>query len=184
MTEEQSTRKKILENKFLPLILMALNLSFFFYFIPDHVAESYSTFLAILGGVITMVLAFWIALFVLPKVFDAAPIFMALLCMSSLFVFGYLFIVKTSDFSANELSKYGVLTNAVIVDKTQLYGRRGKTIQSMEVQFTTQDAKSVTAKILLSEGEYERFQEGMQVPITYSSKHPEIVGIAYSKMKQ
>ena len=183
MTEELTTRKRIVENKFLPLILMALNLSFFFYFIPDSLAESYSTFLAILGGVITMVLAFWIALFVVPKVFDRVPIFMGLLCMSTLFVFGYLFIVKTSNFSSTELSKYGVLTEATVVDKTQIYGRRGRTIQSMQVQFTTKEGQNTSAKVLLSEKEYEYFYEGMQVPIYYSSKHPDIVGVAYSKLK-
>lgn len=184
MTETPTTRKRIVENKFLPIILMALNLWFFFYLIPDAVAESYSTFLAIVGGVLTMVLAFWIALFAMPKVFDSAPIFFGLLCISTLFVFGYLFIVKTSNFSSTELSKYGVLTEAIVIDKTQIYGRRGKTIQSMELRFTTKDGVLTTAKVSLSESEYERFDEGMKVPIHYSSKHPTIVAIAYSKLRE
>ncbi|KGO84878.1 hypothetical protein [Flavobacterium suncheonense] len=179
MNTEKKTREKILTNKFLPLILMALNLSFFFYLIPEHVAEANSTLLGIVGGIITMILSFWIFGILTPKLYEKIPIFMGLFCISTLFIFGYFFIVKTTDFSSNELSKNGVYTEAIIIDKTKIYGKRGNSIQNIEVQFNTNKGEQANAQILITEQEYENFYKGMKIKIYYSSEHPNIARVSY-----
>ncbi len=49
----------------------------------------------------------------------------------------------------------------------------------MDVQFITNDGKEVTANIILSENEYERYYEGMPIKIIYSSEYPNIARISY-----
>lgn len=179
MNSEKTLREKIITNKFFPLLLMVLNLSFFFYLIPEHIADEYSISLAIIGGLITLVLSFWIFFMLTPKLYDQIPIPMGLFGISTLFIFGYFFLVKTTSFSSDELSKHGILTEAVIVDKTQFYGKRGRTIQNMDVQFITNDGKEIIANIILSENEYEKYYEGMPIKIIYSSQYPNIARVSY-----
>ncbi|MES2574630.1 MAG: DUF3592 domain-containing protein [Bacteroidota bacterium] len=181
MNPKNTPRETILTNRFLPLILMILNLSFFFYLIPEHIADEYSISLAILGGVITLILTFWIFFMLIPKLYDKIPIFMGLFGISTLFIFGYLFLVKTTNYNSNELSKNGVLTEAVVVDKTLIYGKRGRTIQNIDVQFVTKKGEQVTANIIVSRKEYDYYSEGMPVMITYSSEHPNIARISYNR---
>jgi hypothetical protein len=180
MEQELTLKQKILLNKFTPLILMAANLGFFFYLIPDAVAESFDIFFAILGGVITLILSLWIVIQWLPKVFDAVPILAGLLCISTLFVFGWFFISKTTHFSTDELKENGVHTIAVVIDKTQWHSLKSvsRTTQNIDVRFLANDKRTQVSKILVGKQEFERIQIGMQLPIVYSSKHPDIAAIA------
>ena len=169
--------------KILPIPLLILNLLLFFKWIPNDVADNYSTLFAIVGGVITLVLCFWTVLFVTPKLFDLAPIFLSLLCISSIFIFGWQFISKTVDYSSQELKEYGVQTEATIRDMTWIPGRRGNSIQYMEVAFRTNDNKVATADIDISKNQYRTFSRGTVVPIIYSSKHPSIARLDYSRLR-
>lgn len=184
MVEEKTLREKILTNKILPILLMGLNLALFFYIIPDHISERFGTFFAIFGGVITLILSFWIVGTLLPKLFETIPVLTGLLCISTLFIFGYFHIVKTVDYSSDELAKYGVYTEAVIIDKTKIYGKRGRSIKSMEVRFVAKDNKTYNASIDLTDREYNSFREGMTIPIKYSSKHPNIARIDYNRLRR
>lgn len=186
METEKTTREKILTNRFFPLILMGLNLYFFFYLIPLDIAESYSTILAILGGIITMILCFWIVFSWVKsdKLLDQIGIPLYIVSIASIFVFGYFFIVKTSDFASNELAKNAVYTEALVADKTKIYGKRGRSIQSINVIFTTENNKQVSAKISVTENYYEYLSKGMRIPIVYSSKHPNIAEIDFKKLRQ
>lgn len=183
MDAKKTTRQKIFSSKWLPFVLLALNIYFFFCLVPPHIAEAYSTVLAILGGVITLVLFFWILIFVTPKLLDKAPILMGLLGISTLFIFGYFFIMRASDFFVKEIQKNGVHTVALITDKTRLYGKRGNTIQSIEVRFTV-NKKAAHATISVSERDYNDLEEGMQVPIVYSSEYPGVAEIDLKKFRR
>ncbi|OYU81730.1 MAG: hypothetical protein CFE23_02260 [Flavobacterium sp. BFFFF1] len=183
MEPEKTLKRKILSNRLTPLVLMPLNLAFFFYVIPPDVASEYSVSLALVGSVSTLILSFWIAIMVVPKALDKAPVAVGLLCISTLFVFGYFFILKGVDFSSDEFAKYGQYAEAVVVDKTQVYGRRGKTIQDMDVSFNDAYGTAWQAEITLSEREYEQFQQGQHIMIHYSAKHPKIARVAYEKMR-
>jgi hypothetical protein len=167
--------------KLLPIGLMGFNVLVFFYLIPGNIAESYSTFFAILGGVITVILSFWIIIVTLPSLLDKAPIVTGILCMSTLFLFGYQYITKTSNFSSQQLRENGVYTDAIIVKKSQFTGRRGRTTQSIRVRFYLHDKKTAEAKILVGSKEYNYFKKGQIISIKYSSKYPEIATIFYRK---
>lgn len=182
-TETPKLRKITLVQKILPISLLLFTIYFFFELIPDHIAEEYSTLFAILGGVITMILSFWTADTLLRPLlkFMAIPIF--LLCIASLFIFGYFYIVKTTNFSSNELTQNGVHTTAVIVDKTRIYGKRGRTIESIDVRFLDEHNQQQEANISIGRNEYDRFSIGMKLPILYSSKHPNIARISYKKLR-
>ena len=60
-TETPELRKISLVQKIVPACLLVFNIYLFFELIPDHIAEEYSILFAILGGIITMILAFWTA---------------------------------------------------------------------------------------------------------------------------
>jgi len=179
-----SPRKTILSNKLTPVVLMVLNITFFFYLIPLHIAVDYDIVLAILGGIITLILSFWVAFALTPKLFDEIPIIMGVACISTLFVFGFFFISKTTDFSSNEIRENGVAAEAIIVDMTQILGKRGHTIQSMDVAFKTPDGQQHEANIILSEREYDSFERGMIVPVIYSSEYPEIARMDHGRLRR
>lgn len=182
-TENTQPKKLSLFQKLLPLALLLFNIYLFFELIPDHIAEAYSTLFAIVGGVITVILSFWTADTLLRNLLKylAAPIF--LLCIASLFIFGYFFIVKTTSYSSNELSENGVYTTAIIADKTKIYGKRGRTIQSIDVLFFDENNEKQEATIDIGSREYNSFNKGMKIPIFYSSKHPNIARISYKKLR-
>lgn len=179
-----SIREKILSHRLTPLFLMALNIGLFFYFIPEHIAERFNMLFAILGGVITLIISLWIVELIMPKLLDKVPIITGLFCISTFFVFGYFFIVKTTNFSVNQIASNGILTNAVVIDKTKIYGKKGNSIHSMKVTFETKDNNKKEATIDLTDTEYSYFKKGMSIPIYYSSKHPNIATIAYDKLKE
>ena len=101
---------------------------------------------------------------------------MGLFCISTLFIFGFFFIMKATDYSADQLSKNGIITKAVIINKTKYYSRRNST-QNIDVQFITQQGQQATAEILISEGQYDLFYQGQIITIKYSSQHPNIAAI-------
>ena len=183
MAKQKTTREKILTHKLLPIILMTLNISFFFYILPISIAESYSTLFAILGGVVTLILSFWIFEILTPKLLEKIPILVGVIGISTFFIFGYFFITKTSAFAANELKENAVYTKAMISDKTKIYGKRGRSTQSISVRFLTKDNTKSIAKILVTKRYYEFLHEGMEIPIIYSSSHSNIAEIDYKKLR-
>ncbi len=185
METEKTVKSQILSNKFVPLILMVFNIYFFFYLLPIDIAEAYSIVLAIVGGVVTLVLSFWMVFTWIKsdELLDKIGVPFYLASIASLFVFGYFFIVKTSNFASDELAQNGVYTEAVIIDKTQIYGKRGRTTQNIDVRFVTQNNEQVNANILVDKKYYEYLNEGMTIPILYSSKYPKIAAIDYKKFR-
>lgn len=181
--EVQFRKKPSLIQQIVAPALLIFNIYFFFELIPDHIAEAYSTLFAIVGGVITLILSFWTADTLLRSLLKylAVPIF--LLCIASLFIFGYFFIVKTTSYSSNELAENGVYTTATIIDKSRIYGKRGRTIQSIDVRFFDENNKRQEATIDISSREYNSYSSGMTLPIFYSSKHPNIARISYKKLR-
>jgi hypothetical protein len=167
--------------KGLPLLLQVFNLVLFFLFIPDAVAEEYSIFFAIVGGVSTLVLSFWIIVALLPKFLEEAPIFAGLTGISTLFIFGITFITQTVNYSSQQLEEFGVVVEATVIDKTRIYGKPPSTAEFMDVQFLSEDNKWQKATIDLSKTEYDRYQRGDKVFIHYSSEHPNIARIAYGR---
>lgn len=182
-SETPEFRKVTLIQKIVPVSLLVFNIYLFFELIPDHIAEAYSILFAILGGVITLILSFWTADTLLRPLLKYIGIPIFLMCIASLFIFGYFYIVKTTSFSSDELAKNGVHTTAVIVDKTKIYGKRGRSVQSIDVRFTDQNQQRQEATIDVGNREYNSFRTGMEVPILYSSKHPNIARISYEKLR-
>ncbi|WP_298425063.1 hypothetical protein [uncultured Kordia sp.] len=182
-TEEVQPKKLTLLQKILPLALLLFNIYLFFELIPDHIAEAYSILLSIVGGVITVILSFWVAGTLLRSLlkYMAIPIF--LLCIASLFIFGICFIWKTTSYSSNELAENGVYTTAIVQSKSRMYGRRGRTIQSIEVLFLDEHKQKQSATIDIGKNEYNSFNKGMIIPIFYSSEHPNIARISYKKLR-
>jgi hypothetical protein len=170
--------------KLIPLVLLVLTYFLFFQWIPIHVAEEYSILFAIVGGIISVILSFWTVIVIAPVLFDKLPIVTGILCISTLFIFGYQFIVYTTDFYVKELQENGIYAKAVVVDKTQIHGRRGRTIESIDVAFFLPNKKRHDATISISRQEYQKYYRGMKIPIYYSSKHPSIARIAYEKRSE
>ncbi|WP_046757296.1 DUF3592 domain-containing protein [Kordia jejudonensis] len=181
--EVQLREKPSLIQKILAPALLIFNIYFFFELIPIHIAEAYSTLFAILGGVITLILSFWTADTLFRPILKYIGIPVFILCIASLFIFGYFFILKTTSFSSDELTKNGIQTTAVIIDKSRIYGKRGRTIQSIDVRFTDQNQQRQEATIDIGDSEYNSFQTGMVIPIMYSSEHPNIARISYEKLR-
>ena len=179
---EQSIQEKILESKPFPLIIMALVIFFFFYVIPEHIAERFDIFFAIVGGTMMIFLSVWSIERLSTKFFDKMPTITALCCISTLFIFGCCFISKTSRFAVKEIRENGIFTEAVILNKNIFYGKRGRRIYNMRVSFTTEKNQHYTTNINLTENEYEDFQSGRIVPIYYSSDHPNITSIDYKTL--
>lgn len=174
-------RKKnpLLSNKFTPLVLLVIVYIIFFHLIPTSFSSEHYLILSILGGFAMIPLAFWSFASITPKLVETLPIMVGITSIMSLFVFAFFFIKMTSDFSSNDLQENGETSMATIVDRTQIIGRRGRTISSIKVLFKTKNKKNEEASIDVSESEYEQFQEGMEIPILYSSMHPENARIAY-----
>lgn len=183
METEKTVKSQILSNKFVPLILMVFNIYFFFYLLPIDIAEAYSIVLAIVGGVVTMILSFWMVFTWIKsdELLDKIGVPFYLASIVSLFVFGYFFILKTTSFASDELAKNAIYTEAAIIDRTKIYGKGGKTIQSIDVRFVTQNNEQVSANISVTERYYDYLRTGMRIPILYSSKHPKIAAIDYKK---
>ncbi|MEN9639899.1 MAG: hypothetical protein RLZZ262_1768 [Bacteroidota bacterium] len=172
--------KKILRN-LIPIGLLGFNLYLFFDLIPIHIAREYSVLFAIVGGVFTMILSIWIIFswITSDKLADQAGIPAGLFSVSMLFVFGFYFISCTSNFHSKELATNGVRAVAVVTDKTQIYGKGARTIQSIDVDFFTNSNERVSANISVTERFFDELYEGMQIPIIYSSKYPNLAEIDY-----
>jgi len=165
--------------KWLPFLLLVINLWLFFSVIPDPVAENNSILFGIVGGVITLVLSFWVIVSLLPKFLEEAPIFAGLTGISTLFLFGIFFITKTVNYSSQQLKENGVVTEATVIDKTRMYGKPPSTAEFMDVQFLSEENKWQKATIDISKSEYDRYQRGDKVKIHYSAEQPQIARIAY-----
>ncbi len=183
MDKERTLYEKIINSKITPVLLLLLTIDLFFNHIPEHIQERFDIFLAIFGGAITLFLSVWAIETIAPVLFDKIPTITALFCISTLFIFGIMLISKTSSFHSGQLKDNGVLTEAILVKKTKIYGKGFKRAYHMKVRFMTEDNKDSYAKILLSRWEYERFDEGEKIPIYYSSEHPNIARIAHDKLK-
>ena len=185
METEKTTKERILSNKFVPLLLMGLNLYFFFYLIPIDIAESYSILLAIVGGVFTMILSFWLVFTWIKSddLLDKIGVPLYVISIATIFVFGYFFIVKTSNYASNELAKNVVYIEVVITDKTKIYGKRGRSVQSIDISYITKNNEKVSTKISVSIRYFDYLREGMRIPILYSSKHPKIAEIDFKKFE-
>ena len=172
---EKTVMQKIIAFKFLPVLLLILNIFFFFYIIPIDTAQNNDIFFAILGGAITLVLSFWSVFRVFSeRTWDSFYLLLSGICIGSLFVFGIAFIARTTDFSSETLKEDGLIAEAVVIDRTKIYGRRGKSIQSITVEFKTNKGELAHAKIDVSESQYDFFLEGRRVPIKYSSEYTNI----------
>ncbi|HEU4495939.1 MAG TPA: hypothetical protein VFR70_02695 [Flavobacterium sp.] len=172
---EKTAMQKVVAFKFFPLVLLILNILFFFYILPADTAESYDIFFAILGGVIMMLLSFWtVSRLILERTWNRFSLLLNMLCISMLFVFGIFFLKRTGDFSSEMLKENGVATEGVIIGRTKIPGRRGGSIQSITVEFKTDKGAIAHAKIDVTEYQYETLTEGTRVPIKYSSEHTNI----------
>ncbi|RZK12422.1 MAG: hypothetical protein EOO46_03200 [Flavobacterium sp.] len=172
---EKTVMQKIIAFKFFPVLLLILNIFFFFYIIPIDIAQNNDIFFAILGGAITLVLSFWSVFRVFSEsTWDSFYLLLSGICIGSLFIFGIAFIARTTDFSSETLKEDGLIAEAVVIDRTKIYGRRGKSIQSITVEFKTNKGELAHAKIDVSESQYEFFSEGRRVPIKYSSEYTNI----------
>jgi hypothetical protein len=167
--------------RFLPLFLLVFTIVLFFFIIPTHIAERIDVLLAIVGGVLTLVFTIWVVSDLIPVLFDKIPIITGLLCISSLFIFGVFFLKKTTHYASDQINQNGILTEAIILNKTRMYTLKGNSTQSMKVRYTTNDRKVKQTKILLSEREFKVFEKGMTIWIYYSSKNPSIATIAHKE---
>jgi hypothetical protein len=181
-TEKEFKKKHpIFTNKFTPLVLMVLNYFLFFHAIPPAIANSFYVLFGIVGGVITIILSFWIFASLTPKLLENFPIAIGIISILSLFVFGGFFVYKTSDFETNQLKESGKMANAVVIDRTKIYGRRGNNITSITVKYLSAENKTEEATITVSNQEYNTYEEGVEIPILYSTENPSIARIAYEK---
>lgn len=103
-----------------------------------------------------------------------------ILAILSIFVFAYFMIDYEVNFEFKQLKKHGIVTNATIIDKTALIGRRNQSY-SVEVEFENQLNKVVHSDVLASKDEYGKFQIGQQISIMYVPNYTDIVQILYSE---
>lgn len=184
MSTESTFEERTILNKLLPVFLMIFNIYFFFRIIPEPIAEQFFVLFGIVGGVICLILSIWMVEALAPVLFDKIPIITGLLCISTLFIFGYYFVLKTSNFASSQIAQNGVFVEAEIHNKRRIFSLKGKAMHHMNVKFPTQNGDIEYAKILLSKYEYDNFEKGMEIPIYYSAKHPNIARIAYKKLKR
>ena len=179
VVQEYKSNHPILTNRFTPVGLLALNLSLFFYLIPKNVAADNYIFFALVGSLFTLVLTWWTLARLFPVFSDKYFAGLVLISMASLFLFGGFFIKMTVNFETNELKEHGVFAKAVIVDLTQISNGRGRRMSTMKVKFKTTDNYDGLTTIDISDAEFNSFNEGMEIPIIYSSKFSSIARIAY-----
>lgn len=174
----------ILTNKFFPLVMIVLNYLLFFHIIPISVANDFYILFSIVGGVLMLVFTLWASVTLMPNLLEKFPIAVGITSILTIFVFGYFFIVRTSNYTSNQLTENGVKTHAVVVDKTRIYGKRGRTINSISVQFITAKKEKVETSIDISSTKFEEFQKGMNIIVIYSSENPKIAEIDYRQTFQ
>jgi hypothetical protein len=179
VVQEYKSNHPILTSSFTPVVLLASTLFLFFYLIPPNVASDNSILLALMGSVLTLVFVWWSLVKIFPTFSDKYFGAVVIISMVSLFCFGGVFIKKAVDFESNELKEHGVITKAVIVDLTQISNGRGRRISNMKVKFKTTDNYDGLSTIDISDAEFNSFNEGMEIPIIYSSKYSSIAIIAY-----
>lgn len=170
------TRNPLLTNKFAPLVLAILLYLVFFHLIPIGFAHAHYILFTTVGGIIAIILSFWLFANFAPKLVERVPIFTGITSILMLFVFAAAFIFRTSEYGSNEILEHGVSTTAQVVERSYIQGRRGRRIYSMDIQFYV--GKQLTgAELDVSEREFEMFPEGSSIPIIYSSEHPTIVQV-------
>lgn len=174
--ETFKTKNPILTARFTPLVLAMLLYLVFFHLIPIGFAHAHYILFATVGGILAIILSFWLFANLAPRLVEKAPIFTGITSILMLFVFGAAFISRTSDYSSHEISEHGITTTARVVDRSYIQGRRGRRIYSMDVQFYV-GGQLTGAELDVSETQFEMFPEGASIPIIYSSEHPTIVRI-------
>ena len=179
VVQEYKSNHPILTSGFTPVVLLASTLFLFFYLIPKNVAADNYIFFALVGGLFTLVLTWWTLAKLFPTFSDKYFGGLVIISIASLFVFGGFFIKMTVNFERNELKEHGVLTKAVIVDLTQISNGRGRRMSTMKVKFKTTDNYDALTTMDISDAEFNSFNEGMEIPIIYSSKFSSIARIAY-----
>lgn len=170
----------IVSNRFFPLVCLILIQVIFFYLIPTSTAEEFYILFALLGGAATLIFSFWTVANLAPVLFEKFPIATGISCISTLFVFGFVFISMTSSFASDELQQHGKKVMARVSDMTRIIGKRND-IYSMKVVFPCDGQVNCEASIDLSEQQYHSLEEGMSVPIIYSTRHPNIARMDYGQ---
>lgn len=174
--ETFKTKNPLLTARFTPLVLAILLYLVFFHFIPVGFAHAHYILLATFGGIIAIILSFWLFANFAPKLVERVPIFTGITSILMLFVFGAAFISRTSGYGSREIAEHGVSTTAQVVGRSYVQGRRGNRMYSMDVQFYV--GKQLTgAELDVTEREFGMFPEGASIPIIYSSEHPTIVRV-------
>jgi hypothetical protein len=175
--EEASLKVKILTHKLTPILCGVLLVLFFFKVIPDSTADNYKYFFALFGGAISIIISLWIVGLNAPILFEKIPILSGVVCISTFFIFGYLFITKTSEYANTELTINGVKTEAIVIGKSRIYGKGGRSINKMKVRFVTDKNRSHISTLELGDFEFDLYEEGMPVAIYYASSNPNVVRI-------
>jgi hypothetical protein len=88
----------------------------------------------------------------------------------------FLFLFHEGEREKNELLKYGVYTNATVVDGSS-YKTRKADFTSIKLEFTTEKGQQFRTNYSVDAGEFDKFYQSQTIPIVYSPRYPQIVKI-------
>jgi len=176
--KDYQTRSPILSSVYLPFALAFLTFILFFFVIPDDTFSRYSTFFTVIGAVgFAALLAWGLFRFAFRNVkkypwLDNSPIGIIFACVIFMFIFGGFLISRGVNAEHDELVQYGKLVEATVMDGRAFRGRRSS-MASIKVKFGTKSG-AYTAKLDISEREFDKYYEGQKIIILYSTQNPDI----------
>lgn len=174
-------------------LITAAIMWYFWSGIPLDLFESSTTFIVIVGGILTAVFAtlFVSSLSGPPKEPEAPGMiaepdnsYIGIIgaFLFGIIVFPVMLIFHESSAISSELKDYGETATGIIVDGSSLKTRRGD-FSSVQIKFQTVDGKDYTVDHDVSAGQFNNFYAGQEVPVLYSSRYPTIVTINYGNQQ-
>jgi hypothetical protein len=157
-----------------------LSFLLFYTIIPLDIYDNFFYFLIIAGGVLTA-LCFGGFIFSFDKVknTESKPDLGCLGIASIVIVFfasSFLFLFNEGEREKNELLKYGVFTDATVVDGSS-YKTRKADFTSIKLEFTTEKGQQFRTNYSVDAGEFDKFYQSQTIPIVYSPRYPQILKI-------
>lgn len=92
------------------------------------------------------------------------------------FISSILYLYNEGEREEKELYKYGVFTEATIVDGSS-YKTRKADFTSIKLEYTTEKGQKVRTDCSVGAGEFDNFYQYQTIPVVYSSRYPQILKI-------
>jgi hypothetical protein len=174
-----------MQKRILYTILTIASFILFYSIIPLDIYDTFFYFLVIVGGLLTTVSA-GAFMFTFNKIKEpekesnfgcvVVPVLLGVFFASS-----FIFLFHEGEREEKELLKYGVLTQATIVDGSS-YKTRKTDFTHLTLEFKTEKGEKYTTDYSIGAGEFNNFYQSQTIPIVYSPRYPQILKIFRRQM--